>query len=119
MSWRHGTRTGYIHHGCRCSSCTAANSKYDRERYEAQHPGALPKRCEVMPGNLSAEPLERIALSRRLAHASEDLGVSRTTWKQWRRVGLSPLAADRIAVRLGHHPIELWSDWYDVQEVNA
>lgn len=26
----HGTRTGYVHHGCRCQQCTASNRDYGR-----------------------------------------------------------------------------------------
>lgn len=29
--WHHGTRSGYVHGGCRCEPCTLANRTYQRE----------------------------------------------------------------------------------------
>lgn len=39
------------------------------------------------------------------------LHVSGATWAQFRRTGLSAFQADRLAVRLGLHPAEVWVDW--------
>lgn len=32
---RHGTRSTYVHHKCRCEECRAAQAKYQREMYSA------------------------------------------------------------------------------------
>lgn len=32
--FRHGTRSGYSYHGCRCDECTAASKAYSRSRQE-------------------------------------------------------------------------------------
>ena len=41
------------------------------------------------------------------------LGVTRRTVHRWAQTGLvPPTHADRIAVRLGHHPAEIWpNEW--------
>lgn len=39
------------------------------------------------------------------------LRVGGSTWRQYRRDGLSAFQADRLAVRLGLHPAEVWTDW--------
>ena len=41
------------------------------------------------------------------------LGVDRRTVHRWQRAGLVPATtADRAAVRLGHHPAEIWpTEW--------
>ncbi len=38
------------------------------------------------------------------------LGVSRALWQRWIWDGITFNAADKLAVRLGHHPIEIWGD---------
>ena len=30
----------------------------------------------------------------------------------WRKEGLPDRAADRIAVRLGYHPVQIWPEWH-------
>jgi len=34
MKIRHGTRTGYGYHGCKCDRCKAAHAQYNREYKE-------------------------------------------------------------------------------------
>lgn len=42
-------------------------------------------------------------------------GVERTAVWKWRHGGmLRATTADRVAVRLGRHPAELWPEWFDV-----
>lgn len=43
--------------------------------------------------------------------AARHLHISGTTWQQYRDHGLTAVVADRLAVRIGHHPAELWPDW--------
>lgn len=33
--------------------------------------------------------------------------------RHYRESGLSALVADRLAVRVGLHPAEVWSDWFE------
>jgi transposase-like protein len=42
------------------------------------------------------------------------LGVDRAQLGRWRRTGVTPSTADRLAVRLGFHPAELWPQWFDL-----
>lgn len=44
----------------------------------------------------------------------EVFGVSRSTWQAWHEneKGLREDTADRVAVYLGHHPVNIWTDWY-------
>ena len=48
---------------------------------------------------------------------AEALGVSRTTVSTWRNKGraLTIWQADKYAIKLGMHPQEIWTDWYDKQ----
>ncbi len=39
-------------------------------------------------------------------------GIPRTTLSRWNVMGLTADAADEVAVALGHHPGELWPDWF-------
>lgn len=45
------------------------------------------------------------------AALARQVGLSGTTLKKVREVGLSESAADRSAVRVGFHPGEVWSEW--------
>lgn len=35
---QHGTRSGYVHHGCRCDACTQAQRDYQRTLKERTPP---------------------------------------------------------------------------------
>ena len=50
--------------------------------------------------------IERSALARRL-------GISGSTWKQYRDQGVTEKVADRLAVRAGLHPSEVWPEIVD------
>lgn len=39
------------------------------------------------------------------------LGVARKQVYRWRDYGLDEWQADAMAIQLGHHPTEIWSDW--------
>ena len=34
---KHGTRSRYVHHECRCPKCVKANRTYQRDYYRATH----------------------------------------------------------------------------------
>lgn len=45
--------------------------------------------------------------------------LSGSTWKQYRDGGVSERVADRLAVKLGYHPAEVWPEWLDVSMAKA
>lgn len=45
---------------------------------------------------------------------SDRLHVDRHTVYRWQREGLSVYQADRVAIRLGLHPVLIWPQWLDV-----
>ena len=42
------------------------------------------------------------------------LGVATRTISRWRHNGLTDDQADRAAVMLGYHPLNVWTDWHQV-----
>ncbi len=46
------------------------------------------------------------------------LGVTRTRVQQWRKgeTRFDPYQADKFAIKLGKHPSEIWTDWFDLPE---
>jgi hypothetical protein len=113
----HGTRSRYAY-GCRCIECRAAKAGYDRARYVRRREAATEVNWGIVePGRLSAKPLDIIVRSRE-GYASAVLGVSGATWLEWKRIGIPWERADRVACKLGHHPIELFGDdWLEAQKV--
>jgi hypothetical protein len=49
---------------------------------------------------------------------AERLGTNRATIQRWREgtTLLSPYQADQFAIRLGKHPSQIWTDWFDLPE---
>ena len=47
------------------------------------------------------------------------VGASGTTWAHALLNGLTDRQADRWAIRLGYHPIEIWPTWCDEKEQAA
>jgi len=43
--------------------------------------------------------------------ACEVLHISGMTYKRYREKGLTDELADRLAVRAGYHPAEVWPEW--------
>jgi lambda repressor-like predicted transcriptional regulator len=66
---------------------------------------------------LSLEPLVRRYGS--VSGLARALGRDRAQLAKWRRDGLPIMSADRLAVAVGMHPVELWPDWYEVTEPHA
>ena len=46
------------------------------------------------------------------------LGTSRTRVQEWRKgtTRFDPYQADKFAIKLGKHPSEIWTDWFDLPE---
>jgi lambda repressor-like predicted transcriptional regulator len=60
------------------------------------------------------EPLvERFGDVSTLARA---LGRQRTLVAKWRTGGLPLASADGVAIALGLHPVEVWPDWYELNQ---
>lgn len=67
------------------------------------------------PGNLSIGPLlDKFADLGELddKQLGIRLGVGRSTVLRWRREGLPLRIADRVAIHLGMHPVEIWGNAY-------
>ena len=49
-------------------------------------------------------------------HVGRIIGLHHTTVQRWRnpQTMLNQWEADRYAVRLGKHPSEIWTDWFDI-----
>lgn len=64
------------------------------------------KLVELWPPNTTASLL------------AEVFGVTRTTIQRWKNDKESALTiwqADKYAIKIGMHPQEIWTDWYDKQ----
>lgn len=60
-----------------------------------------------------AEPVLKLLHGLDITAAAHAAGVPRRTIYNWQKNGvIGARVADRVAVTLGHHPSELWSDWY-------
>jgi hypothetical protein len=40
------------------------------------------------------------------------IGVNREMIRRYRRLGVDPFEADRLAVSLGMHPATIWPEWW-------
>lgn len=67
---------------------------------------ALPTRLEVRPCGRMDQECE-IGTPRQVADA---LGIAPRTAYRWRSEGIPVDDADRLAIALGMHPIEIWGD---------
>jgi transcriptional regulator with XRE-family HTH domain len=49
---------------------------------------------------------------------AERLGTNRMTIQRWREgtTKFSPYQADKLAIKLGKHPSQIWTDWFDLPE---
>lgn len=73
-----------------------------------------------MPRTFTAEPAQRLLLARAEVHelSLTDLAEivrlpRRTLLRLLSQTRLRWDTADRVAIALGHHPVELWPTWYD------
>lgn len=53
------------------------------------------------------------------ASAARELGISGRTAQQYRREGMSAVVAERMALKAGWHPANIWPDWYDSELVEC
>jgi hypothetical protein len=96
----HHNRTGYVN-GCRCPICHDANNEYQREyrRHERKK-------------NLPLGPMLQLFGDQHDTDIATLLGVTQTTFTQWKRQGIPLVEADRIVCSIGIHPFYVWGDAY-------
>lgn len=65
---------------------------------------------------LPVGPLLALFPDRNATYIAARIGMEAGTWRAIKQRGTIPFwRADRIAVKLGHHPVEIWGyDWYEV-----
>ncbi len=104
---KHGTRTCYSYHRCRCEPCRQANRAADKHHSENQH--------IQQPGTLywPIQPLFQAAGTTEFVELAYLTGIpARTLHRSFER-GLTDNTADRAAIGLGLHPIIIWPHWID------
>ena len=73
----------------------------------------------TFPSGPARRQLELLAAGRHdtLVATAAALGIDRVTlWRVLTRPYLRSDAADRIAVAMGHHPCELWPEWFSLEK---
>lgn len=95
---KHG-RSTYLKYKCRCDICVTDAREYRRRfRVENIHAGL----------RVDAEPLLY-----RLERDGREAAIESKTRSRWRAEGIELYNADKWAIRLGYHPIEIWGqDFY-------
>ena len=66
---------------------------------------------------LPVEPL--VARYGNVSALARALGVDRVQVSRWRRTGIGLATADRLAIAIGLHPVDLWPEWYDLPVIVA
>lgn len=95
---KHG-RSSYLKYHCRCDICVTDAREY-RKRYRIENINAG-LRVDATP------LLDRLDRDGRTG--AIDSGIK----SRWRAEGMDIYSADRYAIRLGYHPIEIWGqDFY-------
>ena len=76
----------------------------ERLRWHREYTGEVNRWGEPKVRNRRAGMTTKIA---------QMLGANYYSVQNWRKNGMTAVTADRIAVKLGKHPIELWPDFWD------
>lgn len=139
----HGTLSRYNNHGCRCEPCMDAMRTYRAEyaarkaagaptrRYrlhgtlDTYDDGCRCRRCRTLEPKepartpVPAEPLFQLIRDLYGTELVDDriaelCGVARETIGRWRKSGrIRHRDIDRIAIKLGRHPAEIWgTTWW-------
>lgn len=86
-------RTMYVKYKCRCEVCVRANSLY-----KLKH-----RKTRTYPLRLDGQ-----VFVDRLRADDRTEAVSRKSVERWLKNGIELYAADRMCVKLGYHPVEIW-----------
>lgn len=67
------------------------------------------------PGPRARFPFDRLVAAMGVSpnRACVELGISGTTAQEYRALGVTECVADRLAVRAGFHPYEIWPELVD------
>lgn len=98
------TETGY-RYGCRCTECKQAHSNGVSKRSQ--------RRKRTVKQRLPFEPI--IALfddESTNSDIADAIGCHPSAIKRYRTEGMSLDIADRVAIRLGFHPLVIWGSEY-------
>ena len=93
-------RNSFLKHYCRCDISREDSRRYKRE-YNIRHG----RTRRVLDGNVLVDRLIRDG--RQNAVPSDKL-------HKWRTRGIEVFSADRWAIRLGYHPLEIWGQEFYV-----
>jgi hypothetical protein len=88
----HG-RNGYVKYKCRCDVCRKANSDYKKSR---------------RPVATFALRLDGSVLVERLRADDRLNAVGKRSAQRWVHEGIDVYNADRMCIKLGYHPVEIW-----------
>jgi hypothetical protein len=102
---KHGTRSCYVHHHCRCERCKAAKTAYQREWRTRKGKHIAPLLYWPL------EPLFEAAGTTLYVELAVRTDVPARTLHRASIRGLTDRIADRAATRLGLHPSMIWPDW--------
>lgn len=51
---------------------------------------------------------------------AEACGTTRSSIRRWQEIGLHPIVADRVCIRVGLHPSDVWGDeWWRIARETA
>lgn len=100
----HGTESGY-RRGCKCDPCKASHNARIRMNQQQRKQNKHLRLSFTEIENLFTEGTadERIA---------EVIGVNRQSVRRYRAEGMSLTVADRVATKLGFHPLSIWENEY-------
>jgi hypothetical protein len=86
-------RNTYLKYKCRCEECVRDNSLYKLKR----------RREKTYPLRLDGK-----VFVERLYKDNRTNAVGRKSLDRWLKEGIELYSADRMCMKLGYHPVEIW-----------
>ena len=100
----HGTESGYKR-GCRCQPCRQAHTNRVNMNNK--------QRRSTREQRLSFTEIEKLFSQTATAQEiAEAIGISRACVRRYKAEGMSLIVADRVATKLGFHPLCIWEEQY-------
>ena len=100
----HGTESGY-RRGCKCDPCKASHNERIRlnqqQRKQTKHLRLSFSEIQNLFGDEASDQ-----------HIAEVIGINRQSVRRYRAEGMSLTVADRVATKLGFHPLSIWQHKY-------